>query len=85
MHAPVNNHITLTPDRISWNGVPVSEQTLVGHLRESRDRAPVPFLIFDPQAADCARLGHVREVLEANYPCRSGSCGQGSRSAFLPD
>lgn len=85
MHAPINIHLTLTPDQIRWNGVPVTEQTLVRYLREGRDSAPIAFLIFDPGAADCTRLLHVRGLLEANYPCSRGSCGQGSRSAFLPN
>ena len=78
------NHVTLTSGQIRWNGVAVSEQTLVQYLRETRDSAPVPFVVLDPQTADCAQVQHMKQLLEQNYSCRQGSCGLGSAAAFVP-
>ena len=43
---------------------------------------PLPFLIFDPQGADCQDAVRLRNLIERNYPCRDGACGQGSQGAF---
>lgn len=60
----------------------VSEQTLAAYLQESARLDPMPFVIFDPPTRDCAFARRVRDIVDGNYPCRDGACGQGTVEAF---
>jgi hypothetical protein len=78
----VPNVVRVSGNQIRWNGVQVSEQTLAAYLQESAQLNPMPFVIFDPQTRDCAFASQVRDIVDANYPCRDGACGQGTAEGF---
>jgi hypothetical protein len=78
----VSNTVGVRGREIRWNGVTISEQTLADYLRRTARAEPLAFIIFDPQGEDCAFATHVRDLINRNYPCRSGMCGQGMRRAF---
>jgi len=81
----ISNTVRLVGHDIRWNGKRIDEPTLIRFTRQLAPSSPVPFLIFDPgPAPDCAFATHVRDVLDQNYPCREGACGQGSAAAFRP-
>ena len=80
----ISNSVTLAGNRILWNGVPVDEQTFVGYVRQLAPKWPVPFLIFDQGSTpDCSFARHVRDIVDQNYPCREGACGQGPTTDFI--
>ena len=76
------NNIRIRGREIRWNGVVVDEATLAKYLRLSSELNPRPFVIFDPETRNCAAARRMRDVIDRNYPCRDGACGQGSIEAF---
>jgi hypothetical protein len=81
----ISNTVNLAGNGILWNGNPVDERTLVDYTRQLAPKSPVPFLIFDPgPSPDCSFARHVRDILDQNYPCRKGVCGQGPTTNFIP-
>jgi hypothetical protein len=81
----VANVVSLAGHGVLWNGSPVNEQVLVQYARQLAPRSPVPFLVLDPgPSPDCSFARHVRDVLDQNYPCHEGKCGQGPTSNFMP-
>jgi hypothetical protein len=76
------NSVRVYGHAIRWNGVTVDERTLETYLRKSAELNPRPFVIFDPQSSDCQFAVRVRDVIDRNYPCREGACGQGTKEAF---
>ena len=81
----VSNVVRLAGHRVLWNGAPIDEPTLVDYTRQLAPRSPVPFLVFDPGSSpDCSFARHVQNILDQNYPCRKGACGQGPTSNFIP-
>ena len=81
----VVNQVRLAGHGILWNGSPIDEETLTKYARQLAPKSPVPFLVFDPgPSPDCAFARQVRDVIDQNYPCRKGACGQGSSTNFIP-
>jgi hypothetical protein len=81
----VSDTVRLAGHDIRWNGKRIDELTLIRFTRQLAPSSPVPFLIFDPGLSpDCAFATHVRDILDQNYPCREGACGQGPVAAFIP-
>jgi hypothetical protein len=78
----VANFVSVHGREIRWNGVTIDDDRLGIYLRETAAMNPQPFLFFDPQSADCERARQVRDLIDENYPCRAGACGQGARPAF---
>lgn len=78
----ISNNVTVEGRQIRWNGVVIDEQTLENYVRTTAKTRPLPFIIFDPQTSDCAYAARLRDLIDSNYPCSDGACGQGSRSAF---
>ncbi len=87
------NIVRLVDRRITWNGMDVSEETLRSYLRETSRRGLAAkkrnpeiakaFVIYSPERAECDYARHVHDLLEANYPCSSGACGQGAPEDFV--
>ncbi len=81
----VSNTVTLAGQEIRWNGKRIDQPTLVRFTRSLAPNETVPFLIFDPgPSPNCAFATRVRDILNQNYPCRDGACGQGSATDFIP-
>lgn len=77
------NTVQVRGRQLRWNGVAVDEATLGRYLQAASKMFPVPFLIFDPETNDCTLAKRVRDLIDRNYPCRDGACGQGTREVFL--
>jgi|SRR4051812_24614584 hypothetical protein len=81
----VANQVQLAGNGILWNGVPIDEQTLIEYSRQLAPRTPIPFLVFDPGSSpNCSFARQVRDILDQNYPCHQGACGQGPATNFIP-
>lgn len=79
------NTVSLGRDGIRWNGKAIDEPTLVQFTRKLAPSSPLPFLIFDPGPSPNCSFGiRVRDILDQNYPCRDGGCGQGPAAEFIP-
>ena len=78
----VVNVVTVQGGQAHWNGVVTDEQALSTYVRKTAVMDPLPFVIFDPQGTDCESATRLRDIIDRNYPCRDGACGQGSRAAF---
>lgn len=78
----VLNTVSVRERDIRWNGVSVTEQILISHLQRTAGLEPRAFIIFDAQTSDCAFAKRVRDLLDQNYPCGTGLCGQGTPRAF---
>lgn len=76
------NNIRVRGQDIRWNSTPVDEETLQAYLKQSAQLEPMPFIVFDPTGANCEMGVRVRNLIDRNYPCREGACGQGARAAF---
>jgi hypothetical protein len=78
----VANVVTAQGGLAHWNGVRTDEKTLSTYLLQTATMDPLPFVIFDPQGTDCESATRLRDIMDRNYPCRDGACGQGSRADF---
>jgi hypothetical protein len=76
------NMVRVSGHELRWNGAAVDEATLQRYLRAASQMFPMPFLVFDPETNDCAYARRVRDLIDRNYPCRDGACGQGTREGF---
>jgi len=72
------NTITVRGKQLRWNGVSVDAVTLLRYVRESATYSPLPLLVFDGSPAGSVYASHIRDLIERNYPCRTGACFQGS-------
>lgn len=81
-HYVVKNTVRLSGGDIFWNGVTVDEETLAMYLRKTAAEFPLPFVVFEEGPNDCAFAGRVGHLIDQNYPCREGACGQGPAGAF---
>jgi hypothetical protein len=81
-HYTVKNTVSLRGRDILWDGVPVDEETLADYLRRGAGALPVPFVVFDPGAEDCAFATRVQAVIDQNYPCGNGACGRGLAESY---
>jgi hypothetical protein len=87
------NSVRLIGRQLSWNGMDIDEETLRSYLLEShrlglaaKKRNPeidLPFLIFSPETNDCELARQIQTLIEQNYPCSSGICGQGRPESFV--
>jgi len=81
----VSDTVSLAGRDITLNGKRIDELTLIRFTHQLAPSSPVPFLIFDPgPSPDCEFATHVRDILDHNYPCRDGGCGQGTAADFAP-
>ena len=78
----VVNEVTTDRGEIRWNGVPIDEERLVAYLKLAARMDPVPFLVFEPGNSNCKDAKRVRDLIDRNYPCGDGACGQGARAEF---
>ena len=83
MEGPVTS-VALTDDEILWNGQQVDQARLKSYLSELAAKNANLVVVFDPQTADCDRARRVRDLIDRNYRCREGLCGQGARGVFAP-
>jgi hypothetical protein len=65
-----------------WNGVPVDERKVATYVKLAAMMTPVPFLVFDPKGSNCNDATRLRDLIDQNYPCREGACGQGDARGF---
>ena len=71
------NIITMVEGKSRWNGVPVDEGKVATYVKLAAKMTPPPFLVFDPQGSNCDDATRMRDLIDQNYPCRDGACGQG--------
>ncbi|GAA4029534.1 hypothetical protein GCM10022281_05900 [Sphingomonas rosea] len=83
--------IELHGDQLSWNGMPVSEETFTEYLTDLETRlrdnggsrkSPV-FAVFSPETRNCALARQIRDRIDSKLPCRKGLCGLGPSDAFI--
>jgi len=78
-HLTVFNRLTISRDnRLAWNRVPVSRETVRDYFRIVSTMQPLPFTILAPdRGVDCALLEAIRDDMAAALPCAEGACGEG--------
>ncbi|HYI49005.1 MAG TPA: hypothetical protein VEX35_11140 [Allosphingosinicella sp.] len=78
-HLTVVNRLRVTRgNRLEWNRVPVTRDTVRGYLGLVGNMRPLPFTILAPDRdADCAFLEAIRDDMAAELPCNEGGCGEG--------
>lgn len=78
----VKNSITMDEGKSRWNGVPVDEGKVATYVKLAAKMTPLPFLVLDPQDSNCDDATRLRDLIDQNYPCRDGACGQGDARGF---
>lgn len=73
----IANVITLKGGQSLWNGVPADEQTFTNYVQKTAAMDSLPFLIFDPDGANCQDATRLRDLIDQNYPCRDGLVAKG--------
>ncbi len=81
---PVINKIMLTPtNQILWNGEPISQNTLVSNLNESKSMPVEPELQFEPEAMASYDLSaKVLQIIKASGVTKFGFVGNEKYRVF---
>jgi hypothetical protein len=79
-HDAITNRVRISDTgALSWNGVPVSEDTLRRYMEISRELEPLPFAILDVDAhAPCTKVHRIRAQMNRVYCNWRWACGEGT-------
>lgn len=71
------NRVTVSDSRLTWNSKPISPATLTQYLSVVSHDDTLPFILLASEPkTQCARIAEIRDLIDKNYRCSQGSCGQ---------
>lgn len=81
----IANVLSVANDQtLKWNGVPITDTTLVTYLKEVKTLFPIPATqVTFANDVDCARVAGIRQMMSRELDCGNATCFEGSGRIWI--